>query len=335
MVRQSRLVVLLMLLTTMGLARPPEAAAQRVASPRGVRTGVAVPRTTYAPRYYRPYYYPRYHYPYAYSRFYYPYYPYYSSFAFSFGFGWPGPYWGAFGYPHAYPYGYPYAYSYPYYWYDNTGSARLQITPRNAQVYVDGRFVGLVDDFDGSFQRLHLEPGEHELQVYLEGHRTLTQNVLFTRGTTVNLRGALEPLRPGEAAQPKPEPTRAARPPDAYDRQSSAPSYRTGEPGAYGTLSLRVNPADAGILIDGEPWDRPQGEDRFSIDLAEGPHQVEVRKEGYRPYVRTVDVRRGRIFTLNVSLTPGGQGLLQATRRSGAPVAQTITLRQRSGPTQR
>jgi hypothetical protein len=71
-------------------------------------------------------------------------------------------------------------------------------------------------------------------------------------------------------------------------------------------LSLRVNPADAVIVVDGEVWDRPQGENRFSIDLAEGVHQVEVRKEGFQPYQRTVEVRRGRTFTLNVSLTPGG-----------------------------
>jgi hypothetical protein len=69
-----------------------------------------------------------------------------------------------------------------------------------------------------------------------------------------------------------------------------------------------VNPPDAEIVVDGEVWDRPQGENRFSIDLAEGPHQVEVRREGYRAYVRTVEVRRGRTITLNVSLTAGGPG---------------------------
>ncbi len=89
---------------------------------------------------------------------------------------------------------------------------------------------------------------------------------------------------------------------------------RANEPAEFGTLSTRVMPPDAVILVDGEALARPEGENRFSIDLAEGPHQVEVRKEGFRPYVRTIDVLAGRTFTLNVSLTPGGSGQLRVSR---------------------
>ena len=42
------------------------------------------------------------------------------------------------------------------------------------------------------------------------------------------------------------------------------------------------------------------------IDLAEGSHSVEVRKDGYRTYTRSIQVRRGETVTLNVSLTAGG-----------------------------
>jgi PEGA domain len=279
MIRLSRLLVLLMLFTTVGLAWPSAVAAQR-AAPRGRSAGVAVPRTSYPVRYYRPYYYPRYHYPYYYpyyySRYYYsPWYygPYYSGFGFGVGFGWPGAYGGPYGYPYAYPY------AYPYYWYDSTGSVRLQITPRAAQVYVDGRFVGLVDDFDGSFQRLHLEIGHHELQVYLDGYRTLTQKVLITRGTTLKMEGVLQPLGPGETPEPKPAQDPGTLPPDRYSRPTPAPPDRAGEQAEFGTLSLRVNPADAVILIDGEVWERPEGENRFSIDLAEGLHQSRSAKK--------------------------------------------------------
>jgi len=330
MARRSRFLAWLMFVAMVGLAWPPDVAAQR-AVPRGAaRTGVAVPRS-YAPRGHSPYYgarhyyggYPRYYAPYGYARYYYPYYPYYSNFSFSFGFGigygWPGAYWGSYGYPYyGYPYyGYPsYPYAYPYYGYgyDNSGSARLQISPRNAQVYIDGRFVGLVDDFDGSFQQLHVEAGQHQLQVSLEGHRTYTENVLFRSGTTVRLQGKLEPLRPGEPEEPKPAPNPVTRPPETYQRPAPKTALRANEPAEFGTLSTRVMPADAVILVDGESWSRPQGENRFSIDLAEGPHQVEVRKEGFRPYVRTVDILAGRTYTLNVSLTPGGSGQLRAAR---------------------
>jgi hypothetical protein len=85
----------------------------------------------------------------------------------------------------------------------------------------------------------------------------------------------------------------------------------------FGTLSIRVTPGDATILIDGEVWDRPGGEDRFSIDLPAGSHKVEVRKTGYGTYVRNIDVTGGRIVTLNVGLTTGG--LNQTAARSTQP----------------
>jgi len=318
MTRGSRLLRVLMVLATVGVALPPDAAAQRHATGRP-STGVAVARPAAPP--YRPYYprysYPRYHYPYGYpyySPWYYPYYPGFS-FGISLGFGWPAPYWGAYGY--GYPYAYPYAYPYPYYWYDNSGSARLQITPRNAQVYVDGRFVGLVDDFDGTVQRLRLGNGTHELQIYLDGYRTLTQNVLFTPGTTVKIQTALQPLGPGEAAEPRPTPKRTEVSSDRYRGEIRVPD-RAGTPTDFATLVVRVFPADAEISIDGEVWERPAGESRLSVDLAEGPHQVEIKKSGYGSYVRIVELRRGRTFTLNVSLTPGDPRQLQVYTRRDA-----------------
>jgi hypothetical protein len=70
------------------------------------------------------------------------------------------------------------------------GSLRIVDAPRDAQVFVDGYYAGVVDDYDGVFQRLNLEPGEHQLevepypgapplsyQVYVEPGRTVTVHV--------------------------------------------------------------------------------------------------------------------------------------------------------------
>jgi hypothetical protein len=67
-----------------------------------------------------------------------------------------------------------------------------------------------------------------------------------------------------------------------------------------------VRPADADILVDGEPWRASQGEDQFVIELGEGSHRVEVRKDGFQTYATMVRVRRGETIRLNVSLTSGG-----------------------------
>ena len=79
--------------------------------------------------------------------------------------------------------------------YDPTGSARIEIKPREAEVYVDGYLVGTVDDFDGSMQRLHLPYGEHEIQIYLPGYRTIREKVLFRPGATLKLSSVMEPFR--------------------------------------------------------------------------------------------------------------------------------------------
>ena len=217
-------------------------------------------------------------------------------------------------------------YGYPYYYgaYDYTGAARLEVKPREAQVYVDGYFVGVVDDFDGTFQRLNLEPGEHELQLYLEGYRTVSQRVLFRSGTTLKITLAMQPLGPGETSEkPVPDPNREAAqpypargdrmpPPQGPPSQGRAPvpsnpGDRNRDPNAtFGTLALRVQPADAEVLIDGERWDSPEGGSRLLVELSEGSHRVEVRKQGFRTYSATVNVRRGERETLNVSLGQGG-----------------------------
>ena len=92
-----------------------------------------------------------------------------------------------------------------------------------------------------------------------------------------------------------PPPQQAPYPPDNR-RGGAAPSA------AYGTLAIKVQPGDAEVSIDGENWRGPGGQDRLTVEVAEGPHTVEIRKAGFRTYVTQVDVRRGQTTPLNVSL---------------------------------
>ena len=40
--------------------------------------------------------------------------------------------------------------------------------------FVDGYFAGQVDDFDGVFQRLKLEPGPHRIEISADGYEPLS-----------------------------------------------------------------------------------------------------------------------------------------------------------------
>ena len=94
-------------------------------------------------------------------------------------------------------------------------------------------------------------------------------------------------LAPPSYAQTTPPPMESGRTPDAT---------------RAGTLALRVQPRDATVLVDGEPWRGPQTQDRLVIQLAEGTHRVRIEKPGFQPFAVDVDVRAGETTSFNVSL---------------------------------
>ena len=108
------------------------------------------------------------------------------SFNIGIGYGYPGLFsrYGYSGYAY-FPYGYAsYGYSssaaYAY-----TGSVRLKVKPRDAQVFVDGYYVGLVDHFDGFSQRLRLEEGTYRIQIEHPDYLPIELDVLIVAGETV------------------------------------------------------------------------------------------------------------------------------------------------------
>jgi PEGA domain len=236
---------------------------------------------------------------------------------------WFGP-WGPW-YPSPYAYGYYPRFAGP------EADVRVLVKPNNAEVYVDGYYAGIVDDFDGIFQRLRLPPGEHEITLRLDGYRTVHQRLYLTRDSTYKLRYTMQPLAPGETTEPPPAPpapppgygpgpqTRMAPgaprrlppapyPPQAYPEPQpyprQAPPGAPGEAAASATLAIRVQPSGAQITIDGERWQGPEGDDRLLVQVAEGPHRVEIQKSGFRRFTTEIQARRGETVPLNVSLTP-------------------------------
>jgi hypothetical protein len=203
---------------------------------------------------------------------------------------------------------------------------RLEVTPKEAEVFVDGYYAGVVDDFDGTFQRLRVPPGAHELTLYLDGYRAVHQTVYLQADSTFKVHYNMEKLGPGDVAEPRPLPKDPPpefqggapnqggtqqgppNPPRApVGRRPPPPSVRTGQPGggeasSYGTLALRVQPGNATVLIDGERWDAPQGGDRLILELAEGTHHVQVQRDGFDSYSNDVAIHRGETTPLNISL---------------------------------
>ena len=125
---------------------------------------------------------------------------YFPGFSFGAGFGYSPHVHVGVGYPYS-GYGYPYGAYDPYvrYGYAHvadayTGFLRLKVRPRSAEVYVDGYFVGIVNEFDGVFQRLRIEEGTHTVELQHSGYEPLTLDVLIVSGEKVTFEGDLIPL---------------------------------------------------------------------------------------------------------------------------------------------
>ncbi len=101
------------------------------------------------------------------------------------------------GYGHGFGYGYggygPYGYGY-----SNEGAVRIEVDPKESrediQVYVDEGHAGVVDDFDGFFQRLYLPQGKHEIEIRLDGYKTIRLSIFVSLGKTIHIRERMEPL---------------------------------------------------------------------------------------------------------------------------------------------
>lgn len=207
-----------------------------------------------------------------------------------------------YGYYDPFLYG-PYPYPYPYYGMGYaSGAVRLQVKPEHTEVYVDGYYAGVVDSYDGLFQRLRLPPGEHEIVLYLDGHQSVQEQLYLIAGESYKIEHEMVPLAEGAPQPPRPEPVEPPEPP-AYQGVTAAPqAQQLFAADRFGTLAIRVQPIDAEVLIDDELWQGFEGYDRLVVEIGAGVHDVEVRRDGYRTYRTQVDVREGDTTMLNVSL---------------------------------
>jgi len=143
---------------------------------------------------------------------------------------------------------------------------------------------------------------------------------------TRKLSGTLQPLAPGE---PDPGPPRPIYEPESGDPQrppanvdadappSPPPPPPPAQPAAppsdsppafrpatrFGTLSIRVDPGNTELVVDGERRTTGSSSERLLIQLTDGRHRIELTRRGYLPYSTEVEIRAGDTLDLDISLT--------------------------------
>ena len=260
--------------------------------------------SAYGYRHYYPYGYGH-GYGYYYSPYYYPYSDYYGY--------WGAPYYSGYGY---YRYGYRSS---------DAGAVRVQVDPDEARVYVDGYYAGIVDDFDGIFQRLYVAPGRHELTLKLEGYRTHRVKLYVPYGHTVkfhydmvkgsgedsseDLAGPIDQDRDGDRGYSHGRDGRQDDR-DGADDDDSADDPDEDRPRAEdrdsrraagaGALHLSVRPDDASVYVDGQF--RGSGRQVRDLEVPAGRHHIEVVRPGFKTFERQVEVKAGEAVEIDAEL---------------------------------
>lgn len=72
------------------------------------------------------------------------------------------------------------------------GGVQLDMEPRRAQVFVDGRYAGVVDDFRGYYRHLVLPAGMHRIEVFTPGYVPLIFDVAVVPARTITYRQSLQ-----------------------------------------------------------------------------------------------------------------------------------------------
>jgi len=231
--------------------------------------------------------------------------------------GW-GPYWGGGWGPWPYYYGAPGGAALGYAMMSGMGGLDLSVKPKEAEVWVDGRYVAEARDLDGDPSYLWLKGGAHHVVVYKAGFRSFDEDVDVNVGMIRELKLKLEPgesqppvsaapearsepPRP-ETTEPHAEPAEPGAPMAEPRAEVAAPRAQpAGPPGEpQGAVRLRIRPEDATVYVDGDY--RGSARALQGLWLSPGHHRVELVRPGFQPLEKEFDVEAGRTTDLSLSM---------------------------------
>jgi hypothetical protein len=131
--------------------------------------------------------------------------------AFPYGYGYGGYYYDPYVYGYAPGYGYGYGYGYgagygygsgydsPYSSYGSSyarsGGLSFDITPSDAALFIDGKYVGTVADFSPTEAPLTLTAGRHRVDVRAQGYQTMSFDITVIAGQVIPYQGTMTVIR--------------------------------------------------------------------------------------------------------------------------------------------
>lgn len=208
---------------------------------------------------------------------------------------------------------------------DDQGALDLDIWPGDTQVWLDGQYIGTVDDFDGFPTYLWLEKGTYDLVFYRDGYQTLARQYSIYPGLTIDVG---DRLTPGPSVRPEDLPTkthvrrdtriederqlgeRIDRDRGRYgDDSDNDRAVRPSGDDEQGRLILSIEPDDASVYLDGKFVGTAEEIGRLHRGLVvdAGQHRISVVRPGRRGSEQTVTVRPGGEQEVEIELESSGE----------------------------
>ncbi len=205
----------------------------------------------------------------------------------------------------------------------------IDVRPKDARVHLDNRFVGRARYLDGKPGYLYLEPGVYNLELRLEGYRTVLVELDADPSCRYDLKHRMEKsshklpddsataygkgepfdrvFGPQVTTEPEVAPSRQSGPDPSLrgdlDRRSTGATDAVKVPGS--SLRLRVRPESASVAIDGifVATGRELALMQGPLATTAGTHDVVVSAFGFAAASKSIELVEGEILELEISLS--------------------------------
>jgi len=182
----------------------------------------------------------------------------------------------------------------------------MRITPDDADVLLNGRFIGAAYEYASAGIALRLASRENELVFRKKGYREKIVDLRAFPSTRITLRYELLPQAARANEEPAP-PAAAEEPADEAQIEPLKPlPAEQPEPLAIPIqteVALTVTPEEAAVYIDNRFWGlAPAAGKAMFLRLPPGKYAIAAFKPGFRAYSQEVVVPRQEKFSLVITL---------------------------------
>lgn len=186
----------------------------------------------------------------------------------------------------------------------------MRVTPDDADVLLNGRFIGAAYEYADSRLALRLASRANELAFRRKGFREKVVDLREYATRRITLRVELMPEAgaapaPGAPAEAPPAPADRDQ---AYEAKSEPlpplpPERPALEESFLVEVALIVTPEEAAVYIDGHFWGVTPAAGKFmALRLPPGKHAFAAFKPGYAPCAREITVPRQEKYELKIAL---------------------------------